>query len=50
MHSTAYPDGEIRGQLVAHPDNAMNAGEGATDAPAAAKEETTEAYGEKEEK
>lgn len=27
VHSTGYPDGEIRGQLVAHPDNAVNADE-----------------------
>ena len=50
VHSTAYPDGEIRGQLIAHPDNAMNAGEEATDAPMTAKDEATEAYGEEEEK
>ena len=35
VHTTAYPDGEIRGQLVAHPDNAANKGAEATDAPAA---------------
>jgi len=49
VHSTGYPDGEIRGQLVAHPDNSVNAGEEATDAPTA-KDEATEAYGEEEEK
>ena len=50
VHSTAYPDGEIRGQLMAHPDNAVNAGKEATDAPTAAADKSTEAYGEEEEK
>lgn len=39
VHTTAYPDGEIRGQLTAHPDNATNAGTEATDAAETADDE-----------